>query len=182
MHARWTKHGQRALHKIVAGVWRADDGQIFSGGRNFFYADLYVDRLRRLDASVENSYQAVLLLDGSQQLTKLRLIGELGGADNLGGPFYVHLAGLAFAKHRNIHFPLLADFEPKGDVSRAYRAYRTGDGYSERALFTVDPEGMISWSYLSPIGVNPGADGILRALEALAPTGRQPSRRGGNRP
>jgi peroxiredoxin len=75
---------------------------------------------------------------------------------------------LAFAKSRNIRFPLLADFEPKGEISRAYRAYRTGDGYSERALFTIDPEGLISWSYLSPVGVNPGADGILRALETMA--------------
>jgi peroxiredoxin (alkyl hydroperoxide reductase subunit C) len=31
----------------------------------------------------------------------------------------------------------------------------------------VDPEGIIRWSYLSPIGVNPGADGILSALEAM---------------
>ncbi len=74
---------------------------------------------------------------------------------------------LAFAKHRNIHFPLLADFEPKGAVSRAYRAYRQRDGVSERALFVIDPQGSVYWSYLSPIGVNPGADGILRALDDM---------------
>jgi peroxiredoxin len=74
---------------------------------------------------------------------------------------------LAFAKHRNIHFPLLSDFEPKGEVSRAYRAYRHGDGFSERALFVIDPQGSIYWSYVSPVGVNPGADGILRALEDM---------------
>jgi peroxiredoxin len=70
---------------------------------------------------------------------------------------------LAFAKDRKIRFPLLADFEPKGQVSRAYRAYREGEGVSERALFVIDPQGSIYWSYLSPIGVNPGADGILKA-------------------
>lgn len=74
---------------------------------------------------------------------------------------------LAFAKHRNIHFPLLADFEPKGDVSRAYHAYRHHDGVSERALFVLDRDGVVYWSYLSPVGVNPGADGILRALDAM---------------
>ncbi|MGA9725139.1 MAG: redoxin domain-containing protein [Candidatus Binatus sp.] len=74
----------------------------------------------------------------------------------------------AFARDRNLHFPLLADFEPKGGVSRRYGAYRAGDGVSERALFVIDPNGTISWSYLSPVGVNPGADGILEALEALA--------------
>ena len=74
---------------------------------------------------------------------------------------------LAFTKERHIRFPLLADFEPKGAVSRTYHAYREGDGYSERALFVLDPEGTVAWSYLSPVGVNPGADGILCALEKL---------------
>ncbi len=73
----------------------------------------------------------------------------------------------AFAEAKHIHFPLLADFEPKGAVSRAYGAYETEGGISERALFVVDAEGVIRWSYLSPMGVNPGADGILRALESL---------------
>jgi peroxiredoxin len=77
----------------------------------------------------------------------------------------------AFARARNLHFPLLADFEPKGEVSRLYGAYRAKEGVSERALFVVDAMGTIAWSYLSPIGVNPGADGVLRALEALQ--GRQ---------
>jgi peroxiredoxin len=74
---------------------------------------------------------------------------------------------LAFSRDRSLRFPLLSDFEPKGEVSRAYRAYRHGDGFSERALFVIDPQGLIYWSYLSPIGVNPGADGILRALEDM---------------
>jgi len=73
----------------------------------------------------------------------------------------------AFAKDRKFRFPLLADFEPKGKVSKAYGAYREGDGYSERALFVIDSEGVIFWSYCSPVAVNPGADGILNALESL---------------
>jgi len=78
---------------------------------------------------------------------------------------------LAFARDRNLHFPLLSDFEPKGEVSRAYRAYRAQDGTSERALFVIDSDGIVRWSYLSPVGVNPGADGILRALERLGKEG-----------
>jgi peroxiredoxin len=74
---------------------------------------------------------------------------------------------VAFANDRNLHFPLLADFEPKGAVARAYGAYDTKNGVCERALFVVDREGVIAWSYLSPVGVNPGADGILDALEEL---------------
>ena len=74
---------------------------------------------------------------------------------------------LAFAKDRNLHFPLLADFEPKGKVSRTYEVYRAKEGTSERALYVIDAEGVVRWSYVSPVGVNPGADGILRALEDL---------------
>jgi len=74
---------------------------------------------------------------------------------------------VAFAHERKLRFPLLADFEPKGAVARLYGAYREQDGTSERALFVIDPEGVIRWSYASPVGVNPGADGILRALESL---------------
>jgi peroxiredoxin len=74
----------------------------------------------------------------------------------------------AFVKDRRLHFPLLADFEPKGEVARKYGAYRNQEGVSERALFVIDRSGVIFWSYLSPIAVNPGADGILDALERLS--------------
>jgi peroxiredoxin len=73
----------------------------------------------------------------------------------------------AFANDRNLHFPLLSDFEPKGEVARTYGVYRSGDGTAERALFVIDSDGVIRWSYVSPVDINPGADGILRALEAL---------------
>jgi len=73
----------------------------------------------------------------------------------------------AFSQNRKLHFPLLADFEPKGAVAKLYGVYRQGEGTSERALFVIDAEGVIHWSYVSPVGVNPGADGILSALEEL---------------
>jgi len=75
---------------------------------------------------------------------------------------------MAFAQSRNLHFPLLADFEPKGAVSKAYGAYNEKNGESLRALFVIDDQGIIQWSYLSPDGINPGADGILDALEELS--------------
>src|SRR5256886_1069598 len=55
---------------------------------------------------------------------------------------------LAFARDRKLRFPLLTDFEPKGGVSRAYGAYREKEGVSERALFVLDGEGVVRWSYL----------------------------------
>ncbi len=77
---------------------------------------------------------------------------------------------MAFAHDRRLKFPLLADFEPKGAVARSYGVYRDKDGCCERALFVLDGDGIIRWSYVSPIGVNPGADGILTALEELKDT------------
>ena len=79
----------------------------------------------------------------------------------------------AFARERHLHFPLLADFEPKGAVARAYGVYRAQEGTAERALFVIDRDGVVRWSYVSPVGINPGADGVLTALESLA--GRSPS-------
>ncbi len=76
----------------------------------------------------------------------------------------------AFAANRKLHFPLLADFEPKGEVARTYGVYRAQDGTSERALFVITPKGIVHWSYVSPVGVNPGADGILDALDRLQKT------------
>jgi peroxiredoxin len=75
---------------------------------------------------------------------------------------------LAFSKERNLRIPLLADFEPKGKVAKKYGVYRKKDGVTERALFLIDKDGLIRWSYVSPIGVNPGADGILKALESIS--------------
>lgn len=79
---------------------------------------------------------------------------------------------LAFGKSRNLHFPLLSDFEPKGEVSKQYGAYHDYNGESARALFVLDAAGIVRWNHLSPDGINPGADGILRALDALTPEQR----------
>jgi peroxiredoxin len=106
---------------------------------------------------------------GDQMALYNEMLGEFQhhGAQLLGisvdGPW----CHRAFSEARRLHFPLLADFEPKGAVSKAYGAYRAQDGFSERALFVIDGGGVVRWSYVSPIGVNPGADGILEALEGL---------------
>jgi len=74
---------------------------------------------------------------------------------------------LAFAENHKFHFPLLADFEPKGEVAKAYKVYDEKEGEAMRALYVLDEKGIIYWSYLSPVGMNPGANGILDALEEL---------------
>ena len=74
---------------------------------------------------------------------------------------------LAFGQDRKLHFPLLADFEPKGEVAKLYEVYDDEVGECKRALYVIDEKGIIRWSYLSPVGMNPGADGILDALEEM---------------
>jgi alkyl hydroperoxide reductase subunit AhpC len=59
-------------------------------------------------------------------------------------------------------FPAAAEF-----LARQYGVYRDGDGVTERALFVIDANGTVHWSYVSPLGINPGAAGILSALEGL---------------
>ena len=73
----------------------------------------------------------------------------------------------AFRENRNYQVTLLADFEPKGEVARSYGVYRAHDGFTERALFVIDGEGIIQWSYLSPMDINPGANHILKALKEI---------------
>jgi peroxiredoxin len=74
---------------------------------------------------------------------------------------------IAFSRARKLQFPLLSDFHPKGKVSGQYGVYREQDGTAERALFVIDGDGIIQWSYVSPVGVNPGVNGVLTALESL---------------
>lgn len=55
----------------------------------------------------------------------------------------------------------------QGDVSKKYGAYDYAGGVSKRALFLIDESQTIAWSYLSPVALNPGVDGVLDALDAL---------------
>src|SRR6266478_5642094 len=75
---------------------------------------------------------------------------------------------LAFSKDRKLHTPLLADFEPKGAVARLYGVYDEKSCEAERALFVIDAEGVIHWSYVSPVGINPCADDTLNTLNSTA--------------
>lgn len=73
----------------------------------------------------------------------------------------------AFSEQHHYHFPLLADFEPKGKVARLYESYDEENGLCKRSIYLIDEEGKIVWNYLSPVGVNPGVDGVLDALDQL---------------
>jgi peroxiredoxin len=107
---------------------------------------------------------------GDQMTLYNQVLPEIGdrGAELLGVSVDGAWCHQAFAKDRNLRFPLLSDFEPKGEVARAYGAYREGEGVAERALFVIDEKGVITWSFRSSLAVNPGADGILDALDRMS--------------
>ena len=73
----------------------------------------------------------------------------------------------AFAAEKSITFPLLSDDVPIGQVARAFDVYSPASGRSERALFVLDPSGMVVWSGTFPETVNPGVDAVLSALESI---------------
>lgn len=81
---------------------------------------------------------------------------------------------LAFKKDRRLRFSLLSDFEPKGEVSKQYGAYLYNSGVSARAIVLLNSEGVVHWSYLAPEGLNPGANGLLEALDSLPVTESKP--------
>jgi peroxiredoxin len=74
----------------------------------------------------------------------------------------------AFQEKLGIDTPLLADFEPKGEVARAYGAYIDRVGHANRSLILVDEEGTVEWVHESPTPLEiPGANVIFDALETV---------------
>ena len=73
----------------------------------------------------------------------------------------------AFKDERGFKISLLADFEPKGEVAKQYGVYDDKDGFCERALFVVDQDGVIRYSFISPMNVNPGANEVLKTLKEI---------------
>jgi peroxiredoxin len=74
----------------------------------------------------------------------------------------------AFAHDAQLRFPLLSDFQPRGQVSRQYGVFREAQGVSTRALFVVDHQRIIRFSKAYPDQLNPGVEELLTTLEALA--------------
>jgi peroxiredoxin (alkyl hydroperoxide reductase subunit C) len=77
---------------------------------------------------------------------------------------HIH-AHKAFREKLGIDTQLLADFEPKGEVAKAYGSYFEPAGMANRTLVLVDADGRVEWSYESPSpGEAPGANLIFDAL------------------
>jgi peroxiredoxin (alkyl hydroperoxide reductase subunit C) len=87
------------------------------------------------------------------------------GVTMLGVSVDHHHAHKAFREKLGIDTTLLADFEPKGEVAKAYGSFLEGPGMANRTLVLIDEEGQVEWAYESPSpGEAPGPDVILGAL------------------
>jgi peroxiredoxin len=75
----------------------------------------------------------------------------------------------AFRERLGVQIAQLSDFEPKGEVSRAFGAWFPARGCSARALVIVGPDGVVTWSYRAPsLGELPGANLIFDGLAGAA--------------
>jgi peroxiredoxin len=104
----------------------------------------------------------------SEQLTLYQeVLGEIEsrGASLVGISVDSSFCHHAFRKHRNLTMLLLSDFNPKGEVSRAYGAWIESVDHGNRSLVLIDEEGTVRWSHASPTPVEiPGANLIFDAL------------------
>lgn len=64
-------------------------------------------------------------------------------------------------------YPLLADFHPKGEVSKKYGVYREEAGHCERAVVIVDKEGIVRYIDVHNIGEAPENAQVLEVLRDL---------------
>jgi peroxiredoxin len=91
---------------------------------------------------------------------------EAAGVEMVGVSVDHGFAHKAFQEKLGIDTQLLADFEPKGEVARAYGAYVEKRGHASRSLVLIDEEGMVEWSYEPPNPLEvPGANLIFDALK-----------------
>jgi peroxiredoxin len=87
------------------------------------------------------------------------------GVEMLGVSIDHHYAHKAFQEKLGIDTTLLADFEPKGEVARAYGSYLDAVGMANRTLVLIDEEGTVEWAHeAANPGELPGANLIFDAL------------------
>jgi peroxiredoxin len=91
---------------------------------------------------------------------------EENGVEMIGISIDHPYAHKAFQEKLGIETTLLADFEPKGEVARAYGSYVDAIGMANRTLVLIDADGNIEWTHESPSpGEMPPPQLILDALQ-----------------
>ena len=92
---------------------------------------------------------------------------EARGAKLVGISVDSSFSHAAFREKLGLDIPLLADFHPKGEVSRAYGALIEERGHSNRSLVLIGEDGRVLWTFAPPTPLEiPGANLIFDALDA----------------
>jgi mycoredoxin-dependent peroxiredoxin len=73
----------------------------------------------------------------------------------------------AYAEKMGIHYPLLADFQPRGAVAEKYGVFLADKGITGRAISIIDRDGKLAWHKNYDIPVVPGLDEVAKALEGV---------------
>jgi len=73
----------------------------------------------------------------------------------------------AYAEKMGIHYPLLADFQPRGAVAQKFGVFLEEKGITGRAISIIDREGKLAWHKNYDIPVVPGVDEVAKALEGV---------------
>jgi peroxiredoxin len=82
----------------------------------------------------------------------------------------------AWAAVRRLSIPLLSDFHPKGEIARRYHVWRDSDGFSDRAVYVIDPHGRIAYRHVSPyVHHIPDLDELLAAIDTARSTDTEPA-------
>ncbi|WP_372727699.1 peroxiredoxin [Nocardioides sp.] len=74
----------------------------------------------------------------------------------------------AFADQDGLNFPLLSDFWPHGEVTRAYRVFDERTGAPRRSSYVIDRSGTVRWSVHNAAPQGRDLDEHLAQLRALA--------------
>ena len=73
----------------------------------------------------------------------------------------------AYADKMGIHYPLLADFHPRGAVAAKYGVYLEDKGITGRSIFIIDRDGKLAWRKDYEIPVVPDIGEVSKVLAAV---------------
>ncbi|MFJ4436176.1 peroxiredoxin [Streptomyces sp. SID11385] len=72
-----------------------------------------------------------------------------------------------FAEQEGLEYPLLSDFWPHGEVSRAYGVFAEDKGCAVRGTFIIDKEGVVRWTVVNDLPDARDLGEYLKALDTL---------------
>jgi mycoredoxin-dependent peroxiredoxin len=72
-----------------------------------------------------------------------------------------------FAEREGLEYPLLSDFWPHGETSRAYGVFDDTKGCALRGTFVIDKDGVVRWTVVNGLPDARDLNDYVKALESL---------------